>query len=108
MVVKDFFQFCIDILEFVQYNIFMTAVIIFLKEVIPVCTDILTDTGNKAFADSKLDMAIPFTQNNELKETIDRINQLSKELLCLTETINNIYAHGYITISVDSQCRKNV
>lgn len=61
--------------------------------------DISTDTGNRAKANSSLDMAIPYCHSGELGEIMERINDLSKELNELTERANKIYAHGYVNIS---------
>lgn len=65
-------------------------------------TDILTDKGSKAYAASKLDMAIPLAQSGELGEIMKRINELTQELSDLTQRANHIYAHGYVSISIDS------
>ena len=64
--------------------------------------DVSTDTGNRAKANSSLDMAIPYCQNSELGEIMKKINDLSKELNELTERANQIYAHGYVKISFSS------
>lgn len=65
-------------------------------------TDIATDKGDKAFANSSLDMAIPYCQSGELGEIMQRIKELSCELCQLTERANQIYAHGYVKISINS------
>lgn len=65
-------------------------------------TDILTDKGNRAFAYSNFDMAIPYCQSGELGEIMHRIKELSDELHQLTERANQIYAHGYVKISINS------
>ncbi len=65
--------------------------------------DILTDKGTKVLADTKLDMAIPFTQNEELRETIKEINEHIQALTRLVDRVNYIYAHGYVTVSVNSE-----
>ena len=70
-------------------------------------TDILTDNGNRALAYSKLDMAIPLKQCNELRKTVERINELATELARLVDNVNHIYAHCYITISASSQHEEN-
>lgn len=64
-------------------------------------TDILTDKGCKAYAASKLDMAIPLAQSGELGEIMKRINELTQELSDLTQRANHIYAHGYVSISIN-------
>lgn len=65
-------------------------------------TDIATDKGGRAFADSKLDLAIPLSQCAELRETMKKINEISTELARLVDRANHIYTHCYITISADS------
>lgn len=65
-------------------------------------TDIITDKGNRAFADSNFDMAIPYCQSGELGEIVKKIKELSDELRQLTERANQIYAHGYVKISINS------
>lgn len=64
--------------------------------------DILTDKGDKAFASSNFDMAIPYCQSGELGEIMQRIKELSDELRQLTERANHIYARGYVKISLNS------
>lgn len=65
-------------------------------------TDILTDKGNRAFALSSFDVAIPYCHSGELGEIMQRIKELSDELHRLTERANQIYAHGYVKISLNS------
>ena len=65
-------------------------------------TDIVTDKGDRAFAASSFDMAIPYCQSSELGEIMHRIKELSDELRQLTERANQIYAHGYVKISINS------
>ena len=65
-------------------------------------TDIITDKGDRAFASSSFDMAIPYCQSGELGEIMKKIKELSDELRQLTERATQIYAHGYVKISINS------
>lgn len=64
--------------------------------------DIATDNGDRAFAYSKMDIAIPLRQCAELSKILDKINETAKKLALLVDDVNYIYAHCYITISSDS------
>lgn len=66
-------------------------------------TDIATDKGDRAFANSEFDIAIPYCKSGELGEIMKRIQELSTELQELTEKANHIYAHGYVKISLNSE-----
>ena len=46
-------------------------------------------------------MAIPLAQSGELGEIMKRINELTQELSDLTQRANHIYAHGYVSISIN-------
>ena len=70
-------------------------------------TDIATDKGDRTFALSSFDMAIPYCQSGELDEIMQRIKELSDELCQLTERANQIYAHGYVKISLNSDYKKD-